>query len=58
MLTSTVILIILSLFLGAAAWLVFLWAVQKGEFDDIERPKHRILEDEAEHGRPRKGADE
>jgi cbb3-type cytochrome oxidase maturation protein len=46
-----VILIVLSLFLGAAAWLAFLWAVRKGEFDDPEEPKHRMLEDE-EDDRP------
>ena len=48
MLKSIIILIILSLFLGAAAWLVFLWAVKKGEFDDPERPKYRMLDDDDE----------
>ena len=43
---STFILIVLSLFLGIAAWLVFIWAVKKGEFDDIERPKFRMLDDD------------
>ena len=37
---------VLSLFLGCGCWLFFLWAVQKGEFSDIERPKHRMLDDE------------
>lgn len=46
MLHSIIILIILSLFLGAAAWLVFVWAVKKGEFDDMEGPKYRMLEDD------------
>ncbi|MDO3377506.1 cbb3-type cytochrome oxidase assembly protein CcoS [Geoalkalibacter halelectricus] len=46
MLQSTLILIILSLFVGAGVWLVFVWAVKKGEFDDIEGPKHRMLDDE------------
>ncbi len=46
MLQSTVILIVLSLFLGAGAWLVFLWAVRTGEFDDPEGPKHRMLMDD------------
>ncbi len=46
MLKSTLILIILSLFIGTAVWLVFVWAVKKGEFDDIEGPKHRMLEDD------------
>jgi cbb3-type cytochrome oxidase maturation protein len=43
---STVILVVLSLLLGAGAWLIFLWAVQKGEFDDLEGPKHRMLRDD------------
>jgi cbb3-type cytochrome oxidase maturation protein len=43
---STVILIVLSLFLGAGAWLVFLWAARRGEFDDVEGPKHRMLQDD------------
>jgi cbb3-type cytochrome oxidase maturation protein len=49
MLTSTVILILLSLFLGTGVWLVFVWAVKKGEFDDIEGPKHRMLDDDEIH---------
>lgn len=48
MLTSTVILIILSLFLGTGVWLVFVWAVKRGEFDDIEGPKHRMLDEDQE----------
>ena len=43
---STLALILLSLFLGLAAWFVFLWAERRGEFDDIEGPKHRMLEDD------------
>ena len=46
MFTSTVILVLLSLFLGTGVWLVFVWAVKKGEFDDIEGPKHRMLDDD------------
>ncbi len=45
---SLIILMILSLFLGCGCWLIFLWAVKKGEFDDVERPKHRMLDDEDE----------
>lgn len=45
---SILILIVLSLFLGTAAWLIFIWSVKKGEFDDIERPKYRMLDDEPE----------
>lgn len=46
MLSSTLILMILSLFLGAGVWLFFIWAVKKGEFDDTERAKHRMLDDD------------
>lgn len=45
--SSIIILMILSLFLGAGCWLFFLWGVRKGEFDDLERAKHRMLDDDA-----------
>lgn len=45
---SIIALIVLSLFFGAGCWLVFIWAVKKGEFDDMERPKHRMLDDDPE----------
>ena len=48
MFKSIVILIVLSLFLGIAAWLVFIWSVKKGEYDDIERPKYRMLDDDSD----------
>lgn len=48
MIKSIVILIVLSFFLGTAVWLIFIWAVKKGEFDDIEGPKYRMLDDEPE----------
>ena len=50
MFKSILILMLLSLFLGIAAWLVFIWSVKKGEYDDIERPKYRMLEDDDETG--------
>jgi len=50
MLKSTIILIILSLCIGAAAWLVFLWAVRRGEFDDMEGPKYRMLDEDPDQG--------
>lgn len=40
--------LIISLSIGIAAWLVFMWAVKSGQFDDIEGPKHRMLDDEDE----------
>ena len=43
---SLVILIILSLCLGTGCWLIFIWAVKKGEFEDVERPKHRMMDDD------------
>lgn len=43
---SLIILIILSLRLGAGCWLVSIWAVKKGEFEDVEKPKHRMMDDD------------
>ncbi|MBW2689644.1 MAG: cbb3-type cytochrome oxidase assembly protein CcoS [Deltaproteobacteria bacterium] len=46
MLKSIVILIVLSLCIGTGAWLFFIWTVKRGDFDDIEGPKYRMLDDE------------
>ena len=35
------------LLLGAAVW-AFIWAVNHGQFDDLEGPAHRILFDDDE----------
>jgi cbb3-type cytochrome oxidase maturation protein len=43
---STLALIFLSLCVGTGVWLVFLWAVRRGEFDDPEGPKYRMLDDD------------
>ena len=48
MLKSIVILVVLSLFVGTGVWLFFIWAVKKGEYDDIEGPKYRMLDDDDE----------
>ncbi len=48
MFKSILILMLLSLFIGTGAWLVFIWAVKKGEFDDMEGPKYRMLDDDPE----------
>ncbi len=48
MFSSTIILITLSIFIGTGAWLIFIWAVKKGQFDDMEGPKYRMLEDDPE----------
>jgi cbb3-type cytochrome oxidase maturation protein len=44
--SSTMALIFLSLCVGAGVWLVFVWAVRRGEFDDPEGPKYRMLDDD------------
>jgi cbb3-type cytochrome oxidase maturation protein len=47
------LLIALSLALGLAAWLFFLWTVRSGQYEDPEGPKYRMLDDEDEReGRP------
>ena len=46
MLKSIIILIILSLCIGTGAWLFFIWAVKRGDFDDVEGPKYRMLDDD------------
>ena len=48
-------LILLSLALGLAAWLGFVWSVRSGQYDDPEGPKYRMLDDEVEE-RPRPAA--
>ena len=46
MLKSIIILIILSLCIGTGAWLFFIWTVKRGDFDDVEGPKYRMLDEE------------
>ena len=48
------LLIFVGLTLGAGAYLLFLWSVKRGQFDDMEGPKYRMLDDEDEHHQPRK----
>ena len=43
---ATFLLILVSIALGAGAWLLFVWAVKSDQFDDVERPKHRMLDDD------------
>jgi len=45
---SLIALLVLSLVVGGGCWLVFIRAVKKGQFDDVERPKHRMLDDDEE----------
>lgn len=39
-------LIVLSLALGLAAWLFFVWTVRSGQYEDPEGPKYRMLDDD------------
>ncbi len=54
-------LIAISLGLGIAAWLAFLWSVRSGQYDDPEGPKYRMLDDgeeDTQKGRNRKRMDD
>jgi cbb3-type cytochrome oxidase maturation protein len=52
---SVLLLIFLMLCAGFAGWLFFLWAVKSGQYDDVERPKYRMLEDDKEEKKDKKG---
>jgi cbb3-type cytochrome oxidase maturation protein len=43
---SMYFLIVLTVFVGFGAWMLFLWAARDGQFDDPERPKYRMLDDD------------
>jgi cbb3-type cytochrome oxidase maturation protein len=43
---SILFLIIIALCIGMGAWLLFLWSVKSGQYDDMEGPKYRMLDDE------------
>jgi cbb3-type cytochrome oxidase maturation protein len=45
------LLVALSLALGLAAWLFFLWTVRSGQYEDPEGPKYRMLDDDEGEGR-------
>ncbi len=53
MMNSILLLIFLSFCIGTAVWLFFLHAVKKGEFDDIEAAKYRMLDDDDEPPQPK-----
>lgn len=57
MLKSILILIILSLCVGTGAWLFFVWTVKRGDFDDVEGPKYRMLDDEDDEPMPRNSSE-
>lgn len=52
MLKSIVILILLSLCIGTGAWLFFIWTVKRGDFDDVEGPKYRMMDEDESPGEP------
>ncbi|WP_333652519.1 cbb3-type cytochrome oxidase assembly protein CcoS [Dissulfurispira sp.] len=39
-------LVFLSITLGIGAWLLFMWSVKKGQYEDAEDMKYRMLEDD------------
>jgi len=45
---SVLLLILLTLCIGLAAWLLFLWSVRSGQYDDMEGPKYRMMDDDEE----------
>ena len=49
---STYLLIFLMLCIGAAGWLLFIWAVKSGQYDDVEGPKYRMLDDDEQETLP------
>lgn len=40
------LLIFLTVCAGFAGWLLFVWAVKSGQYDDVEGPKYRMLDDD------------
>ncbi len=42
------LLVFISLVLGAGAWLLFIWSVRTSQYEDVEAPKHRMLDDGGE----------
>ncbi len=47
----TVFLLIFVVFiLGMAGYLIYIWAIKSGQYDDPEGPKYRMLDDEDEKG--------
>ena len=47
MLWTIIALIVLMFFIGLGAFFLFIWAAKSGQFDDIERPKHRMMDDDS-----------
>jgi cbb3-type cytochrome oxidase maturation protein len=55
--TTLALLIFGALVLGLTAWLLFVWAVKSGQFDDIEGPKYRIFDEDDDEPRPANATD-
>ena len=43
---TVVLLMFLTLILGVGGWLLFMWGVKSGQFDDMQGPAHSILMDD------------
>lgn len=43
---TVLLLVVASLALAGGGWLLFLWAVKSGQYDDVEGQKHRMLDDD------------
>ena len=54
---TLVLLIFGALMLGTAAWLIFIWAVKSGQFDDMEGPKYRIFDEDDDDPPPATNTD-
>ena len=54
---TLVLLIFGALMLGTAAWLIFIWAVKSGQFDDMEGPKYRIFDEDDDEPPPATNTD-
>ncbi len=49
---TTYFLVAVALLLAIAAWLVLVWAIRSGQYDNVEDVKYRILEDDDDEIRP------
>lgn len=43
---TLLLLIFITSILGIGALYLFLWSVKSGQYDDVEGPKHRMLDDD------------
>ncbi|MCX8070463.1 MAG: cbb3-type cytochrome oxidase assembly protein CcoS [Thermodesulfovibrionales bacterium] len=39
-------LIVLTIVIGLGAYFLFLWSVKSGQYDDVEGPKYRMMDDD------------